>query len=113
MAVDDGVTMFVGVMFALIAGLMWGLIFIGPVLVPDYPAALQSTGRYLAFGLVVLPLAWLDRRRLRQLLAKDWLEALKLTAIGNLCGEVINSALLRGNLGAARGLDIRGFGGFY
>ncbi|CAI0951378.1 Inner membrane protein ytfF [Serratia fonticola] len=76
--------MFVGVMFALIAGLMWGLIFIGPVLVPDYPAALQSTGRYLAFGLVVLPLAWLDRRRLRQLLAKDWLEALKLTAIGNL-----------------------------
>lgn len=76
--------MLVGVLFALIAGLMWGLIFVGPVLVPDYPAALQSTGRYLAFGLIALPLAWLDRRRLRQLLAKDWLEALKLTAIGNL-----------------------------
>lgn len=76
--------MIVGVLFALAAGLMWGLIFVGPVLVPDYPAALQSTGRYLAFGLIAMPLAWLDRRRLRQLLAKDWVEALKLTAIGNL-----------------------------
>ena len=61
-----------------------GLIFVGPLLVPDYPAALQSTGRYLAFGLITLPLAWFDRRRLRKLRRGDWLEALKLTAIGNL-----------------------------
>ena len=61
-----------------------GLIFVGPLLVPDYPAALQSTGRYLAFGLITLPLAWFDRRRLRKLRRRDWLEALKLTAIGNL-----------------------------
>ncbi|AHG22506.1 membrane protein [Chania multitudinisentens RB-25] len=76
--------MFFGVLFALAAGLMWGLIFVGPVLVPDYPASLQSTGRYLAFGLIALPLAWLDRHRLRQLSSKDWLEALKLSAVGNL-----------------------------
>lgn len=76
--------MLLGVLFALAAGLMWGLIFVGPVLVPDYPAALQATGRYLAFGMIALPLAWFDRRRLRQLLPKDWLEALKLSAIGNL-----------------------------
>lgn len=76
--------MFIGVVFALAAGLMWGLIFVGPLLVPDYPAALQSTGRYLAFGLITLPLAWFDRRRLRKLRRQDWLEALKLTAIGNL-----------------------------
>lgn len=57
--------MFAGVLFALAAGLMWGLIFVGPEMVPDYPAALQSTGRYLAFGLLSLPLAWWDRRRLR------------------------------------------------
>lgn len=55
--------MFIGVVFALAAGLMWGLIFVGPLLVPDYPAALQSTGRYLAFGLITLPLAWFDRDR--------------------------------------------------
>lgn len=63
---------------------MWGLIFIGPVLIPEYPAALQSVGRYLAFGLICLPLAWQDRRRLSALNRADWLEALKLAAIGNL-----------------------------
>ncbi|CCG86094.1 DMT family transporter [Erwinia piriflorinigrans] len=76
--------MYIGVLFALAAGMMWGLIFVGPVIIPDYPAALQSTARYLAFGLVALPLAWLDRRRLRRLTHADWLEALKLTVIGNL-----------------------------
>ncbi|QGH63662.1 DMT family transporter [Serratia proteamaculans] len=76
--------MFVGVLFALAAGLMWGLIFVGPVMIPEYPAALQSTGRYLAFGLIALPLAWFDRQRLKKLQRNDWLEALKLTAIGNL-----------------------------
>ncbi|ACS85090.1 DMT family transporter [Musicola paradisiaca] len=73
-----------GIFFALSAGLMWGLVFVAPLLVADYPAALQSTARYLAFGLVALPLAWLDRTRLRQLQRADWLEALKLAAVGNL-----------------------------
>ena len=76
--------MFAGILFALAAGLMWGLIFIGPLLMPDYPCTLQSAGRYVAFGLVVLPLAWFDRRRLRQLARNDWLEALKLSLVGNL-----------------------------
>lgn len=73
-----------GVLFAIAAGLMWGLIFVGPLLVPDYPGALQSVGRYLAFGLIALPLAWRDRKRLRQLGRQDWLEALKLALVGNL-----------------------------
>jgi len=76
--------MLAGVLFALAAGLMWGLIFVGPLLVPDYPGALQSAGRYVAFGLIALPLAWLDRRRLRKLLPADWREALKLSLVGNL-----------------------------
>ena len=37
--------MLTGVLYALLAGLMWGLIFVGPLIVPDYPAAMQSTGR--------------------------------------------------------------------
>lgn len=76
--------MFAGVLFALAAGLMWGLIFVGPEIVPDYPGALQSAGRYVAFGLIALPLAWFDRRRLRQLSKADWAEATRLTLIGNL-----------------------------
>jgi drug/metabolite transporter (DMT)-like permease len=75
--------MFLGVAFALAAGLLWGLVFVGPVLLPDYPAALQSFGRYLAFGLIALPLAWLDRKELARLKRQDWVEATKLSAVGN------------------------------
>jgi drug/metabolite transporter (DMT)-like permease len=73
-----------GILFALAAGLMWGLVFIGPILLPDYPAALQSFGRYVAFGLIALPLAWADRRTLRTLARSDWIEAAKLGLVGNI-----------------------------
>jgi len=76
--------MFVGTLYALAAGLMWGLVFVAPLLLPQYPAALLSFARYLAFGLIALPLAALDRVRLSQLSVADWVEALKLSAIGNL-----------------------------
>jgi drug/metabolite transporter (DMT)-like permease len=76
--------MAIGTLFALAAGLMWGLVFIGPLLLPDYPAALQSFGRYLAFGLIALPLAWLDRARLAQFSRDDWIEAAKLGLVGNI-----------------------------
>ena len=73
-----------GVLYALLAGLMWGLIFVGPLIVPECPAVLQSMGRYLALGLIALPIAWLGRARLRQLVRKDWVTALTLTMMGNL-----------------------------
>jgi len=76
--------MLIGTLFALAAGLMWGLVFVAPLLLPEYPPALLSTGRYLAFGLIALPLAWLDRRRLRELSRADWIEAAKLALVGNL-----------------------------
>jgi drug/metabolite transporter (DMT)-like permease len=76
--------MWIGTLFALAAGLMWGLVFIAPLLLPEYPAALQSFGRYLAFGLIALPLAWLDRARLATLSRADWLEAGKLALVGNI-----------------------------
>ena len=72
-----------GVMFALAAGLMWGLVFVGPLMLADYPAVMLSFGRYLAFGLIALPLAWLDRANLRQLRRADWIEAVKLALVGN------------------------------
>mgnify|MGYP001288019920 CR=1 FL=1 len=77
-------TMWTGTLFALAAGLMWGLVFVGPLLLPEYPAALQSFGRYLAFGLIALPLAWLDRATLRTLTRADWIEAGKLALVGNI-----------------------------
>ncbi|WP_290437500.1 DMT family transporter, partial [Aeromonas caviae] len=76
--------MLIGVLFALLAGLMWGLIFVAPLLVDGYPPSLLASGRYLAFGLIVLPLAWQARKHLAALSASDWREALALTLVGNL-----------------------------
>lgn len=76
--------MWTGTLFALAAGLLWGLVFVAPLLLPQYPAALLSCARYLAFGVIALPLALLDRPRMRSLTRADWLEALKLSAVGNL-----------------------------
>jgi drug/metabolite transporter (DMT)-like permease len=73
-----------GTAFALAAGLTWGLVFVAPLMLPDYPAALLSVARYLAFGLIALPLALLSRRQLAALTRADWIEALKLSLIGNL-----------------------------
>jgi drug/metabolite transporter (DMT)-like permease len=84
-----------GVLFALAAGLMWGLVFVVPLLLPDYPATLLSVGRYLAFGLIALPLAWLDRVRLAELTRADWIEALKLAAIGNLLYYLLLAAAIQ------------------
>ena len=64
-----------GASFAFAAGLMWGLIFVAPLLLPEYPATLLTFGRYLAFGLIAIPLAWLDRAQLQQLARADWIEA--------------------------------------
>ena len=73
-----------GTLFALAAGLMWGLVYVAPLLLPEYPAALLAFGRYLAFGLIALPLAWLDWRRIASLSRADWWEATKLALIGNI-----------------------------
>jgi drug/metabolite transporter (DMT)-like permease len=76
--------MLTGTLFALAAGLLWGLVFVVPLLLPEYPPALLSTARYLAFGLIALPLAFVDRRQLRRLARADWIEAAKLALVGNL-----------------------------
>jgi len=87
--------MWIGTFFALVAGLLWGLVFIGPLLLPEYPAAMQSFGRYLAFGLIALPLAWADRQRLRQLRRADWIEAAKLCLVGNILYYLFLASAIR------------------
>ena len=75
---------------------MWGLVFVGPLLLPDYPAALQTFGRYLAFGLIAVPLAFIDRQELARLTRADWLTALRLAAIGNVLYYLfLSSAIFR------------------
>ncbi len=73
----------IGIAAALGAGLLWGLVFVAPLLLPNYPATLLTFGRYLAFGLVTLPIAWWFRAELKQLTKNDWWIATKLSLIGN------------------------------
>jgi drug/metabolite transporter (DMT)-like permease len=87
--------MTLGVAFALAAGLMWGLVFVAPLLLPEYPAALLSVARYIAFGLIALPLAFIDWRRLRELTRDDWREAAKLALIGNLLYYLLLAAAIQ------------------
>lgn len=76
--------MLIGVLCALGAGLLWGLVFIVPLMLGDYPGLVLSLGRYLAFGLIALPPAWFGRKQMAALTRADWLSALKLASIGNL-----------------------------
>jgi drug/metabolite transporter (DMT)-like permease len=84
-----------GTAFALAAGLMWGLVFVAPLMLPEYPPALLAVGRYLAFGLICLPLALLDRGELRRLKPADWRDAVKLTVIGNFLYYVALAAAIQ------------------
>jgi drug/metabolite transporter (DMT)-like permease len=83
-------------LFALAAGLMWGLVFVAPLMLPAYAPVLLTVGRYLAFGVVALPLALaLDRRALRALRPADWWEAAKLSAVGNFLYYLCLSAAIQ------------------
>ena len=73
-----------GTLYAAAAGSMWGLVFVAPSILAEYPPVLLAMGRYLAFGLIALPLALWDLQRLKLLTRADWTEALKLSAVGNL-----------------------------
>ena len=73
-----------GILAALAAGLLWGLVFITPLLLPEYPGAILSFGRYTAFGLIALIPAWFDRQRIADLKRADWIVALKLSTVGNI-----------------------------
>ncbi len=85
----------IGIVFALAAGLMWGLVFVAPLMLGDYPPLMLTIGRYLAFGLIALPLGLLDRRRLAELRGVDWLQALKLSLIGNFVYYLCLSAAIQ------------------
>lgn len=84
-----------GTLFATTAGVLWGLVFAVPLLLPDYPPLLLTLGRYLCFGLVALPLAWVDRVALLQLRRQDWLLALRLTLVGNLAFYLLMTSAIQ------------------
>lgn len=73
-----------GLLCAMAAGSLWGLVFIAPLFLPDYPAPLLAFGRYVAFGLIALLLAIPDYAAMRQLQRADWWYAFRLALVGNI-----------------------------
>ncbi|WP_084559428.1 DMT family transporter [Nitratidesulfovibrio termitidis] len=84
-----------GALCALGAGLAWGLVFIVPLLLGDYPPAVLSFGRYTAFGTIAVVLGLRDTTRLRLLDRADWLRALELALSGNILYYLCLSAAIQ------------------
>ncbi len=76
--------MLIGILCAVGAGFMWGLVFVAPLMLPEYPGVVLSFGRYIAFGLIALVPAFFNRRQIAALSKSDWMVAFKLSVVGNL-----------------------------
>jgi drug/metabolite transporter (DMT)-like permease len=78
-------TMQRGVMYGVMAGAIWGFIFLAPRLLPDFSPLVLASGRYLMYGAVSLAVALPIARRLAAKLTRADLVALvKFALAGNL-----------------------------
>ncbi|CDY78812.1 FIG006442: Integral membrane protein [Caballeronia glathei] len=74
-----------GVVCGVMAGAIWGFIFLAPRLLPDFSPLLLSSGRYVMYGLVSLVVALPFAKKLAAKLTRADLVALvKLALVGNL-----------------------------
>jgi len=79
---NDG-NLFWGTAAGVLAGALWGLVFIAPRLTPDFTAVQISLARYLAYGLLALPLLAPAWRSLPRLGRADWMALAWLGLTGN------------------------------
>ncbi|CAB3764985.1 DMT family transporter [Paraburkholderia solisilvae] len=74
-----------GVMFGMMAGALWGTVFLVPRLLPDFSPLLLSSGRYMMYGAVSVVVALPGARSLlRRLSGADLAALVKLALAGNL-----------------------------
>jgi drug/metabolite transporter (DMT)-like permease len=65
------------------AGLVWGLAFLVPVLLPGWSAVAVTAGRYLAYGMLSLALLACQGRAAWRLARQHWRAALAFAVAGN------------------------------
>ena len=74
-----------GVAYGVMAGALWGMVFLVPRVLPDFSPLLLSAGRYTMYGIVSLAAALPMARSLVKRLTREDLGALvKLALAGNL-----------------------------
>ena len=74
----------VGFSCGVFACVLWGLVYLVPLALPDYDPVYISAGRFVSFGAVALPLIYLEREELSHYTASDWWLVTKLGVIGNI-----------------------------
>ncbi|MGY8527409.1 DMT family transporter [Paracidovorax citrulli] len=80
----------IGVLCGLLAGALWGMVFIAPKLLPAFSPWELAIGRYLAYGLVAaIAAAPLMRRIARKLTRADCVALLRQAMTGNLLYYVL------------------------
>ena len=91
-----GQGMGIGIICGLLAGALWGMVFIAPRLLPAFTPWELSIGRYLAYGLVALVASLpLLRRISRKLTRADCLALLRQSCAGNLVYYVLLAAAVQ------------------
>lgn len=73
-----------GVMYAALAGALWGLVLMVPAVLPEFNALLLASVRYLMVGVLSLLMLVPMARQLRRLTLTDAWMLLRLAVVGNL-----------------------------
>lgn len=76
--------MLIGVLFGIAACLIWGTVYVAPLILPDYNPVVIAMARYLIFGMLSAGLAVSQWRALRTFVAADWRRATALGVVGNI-----------------------------
>ncbi len=76
--------MFAGVVYGLIACMLWGLVYLVPLVLPGYDPAYIAAGRFVGFGLIAAPLIFAEYQELRRYKPADWFFVAKLGIVGNI-----------------------------
>ena len=75
--------MFLGFLFAVLACAIWGLIYIFPLILPEYDPVLIASARFAVYGLACLALVPFQFEELKKLSRSDWFLAMRLAFFGS------------------------------
>lgn len=76
--------MLIGVLFGIAACMIWGSVYVAPLMLPDYSPAVIAMVRYFVFGLLSVGFAISQWKELRTYQWADWRRATALGIVGNI-----------------------------
>lgn len=74
----------VGLCMGMLAGVLWGTIYLVPLWLPEYKPLFIAAFRYATLILLVGPFLWMHAREFRHYSRSDWFYVMRLGIIGNL-----------------------------